>query len=71
MFDEEIVGHTVEHMALTEEVTVDGMTYWATPSDFVSGLDRPLGMNTGPNGNLVFGDYASGVIYRVRYVSAE
>ncbi len=71
VFDEEIVGHMVERMVLTEEITADGKTYRATPSDFVSGLDRPLGMKPGPDGNLVFGDYASGVIYRVRYVGEE
>ena len=62
------VGHTVERISLTEEVSPQGdITYRGQPSDFVAAMDRPLPMITGPDGNLVVGDYATGVIYRVTY----
>lgn len=67
VFSEETVGHTVERISLQTEEIATGVTYRGTPSNFVTGLDRPLPMATGPDGNLVMGDYATGIIYRVRY----
>ena len=61
------VGHTVERIALRTEATPEGTTYRGEPSDFVTGLDRPLPLTTAPDGNLVVGDYATGVAYLVRY----
>lgn len=62
------VGHTVERIALSAATTPGGeATYRGVPSDFVVGLDRPLPMATGPDGNMIVGDYATGIIYRIRY----
>jgi len=33
----------------------------------VAGLDRPLPLAVDPAGDLVVGDYATGVVYAVRY----
>ncbi|MCB9138142.1 MAG: hypothetical protein H6642_07335 [Caldilineaceae bacterium] len=65
VFSEGVVGHTVERIALEEVETAAGPTYRGTPSDFITGLDRPLPMAVGPEGNLWVGDYATGVIYRI------
>jgi hypothetical protein len=61
------VGHTVERIALRTDAAPEGTTYRGEPSDFVTGLDRPLPLTTAPDGNLVVGDYATGVAYLVRY----
>jgi glucose/arabinose dehydrogenase len=68
VFSPEIVGHTVERVTLTPVESATGATYRGEPTTFVAGLDRPLPMTTAPDGNLVVGDYATGVIYKVRYV---
>jgi glucose/arabinose dehydrogenase len=62
------VGHTVERVTLAQESTATGPTYRGTPSDFIVGLDRPLPLAIDPDGNLIVGDYATGVVYRVKYV---
>ncbi len=67
VFSEEVVGHTVEGITLRLEETATGPTYRGEPFDFVTGLDRPLPMAVAPDGNLLVGDYATGVIYKVRY----
>lgn len=65
------VGHTVERVSLQTITAPDGsVTYRGEPSDFVTGLDRPLPLTIGPDGNLLVGDYATGVIYRVSYGGA-
>ncbi len=71
IFSEEIVGHTVERVALSEVETATGPTYRGEPSTFIEGLDRPLPMAVDPAGNLLVGDYATGVVFRVRYTGAE
>lgn len=68
VFSPEIVGHTIERVTLTAVETATGTTYRGEPTPFVAGLDRPLPMTTAPDGNLVVGDYATGVIYKVWYV---
>jgi glucose/arabinose dehydrogenase len=68
VFSEEVVGHTVERVAMTEIDTTTGPTYRGTPSDFVTGLDRPLPLAKDAAGNLIVGDYATGMIYRVTYL---
>lgn len=67
VFTSAIVGHTVERVALTAVETATGVTYRGEPTTFIAGLDRPLPIITAPDGNLVVGDYATGVIYQVRY----
>lgn len=71
VFDEKIVGHTVERVTLSQVETPVGPTYRGEPSDFITGLDRPLPIAVSPHGDLFVGDYATGVIYRVRYQPAE
>jgi glucose/arabinose dehydrogenase len=62
------VGHIVERIALRAETAPDGeVTYRGEPSPFVVGLDRPLPLVTAPNGNMLVGDYATGVIYEIAY----
>ncbi|MEM7530739.1 MAG: hypothetical protein AAF639_01070 [Chloroflexota bacterium] len=67
VFGTEIAGHKVQRVTLSAEETSTGTTYRGEPDDFVLGVDRPLPMMVGPQGNLWFGDYATGVIYRVSY----
>ena len=67
VFSEGIVGHTVDRIALIPMETATGLTYRGIPSVFVAGLDRPLAMTTAPNGDLVVGDYATGVVYQISY----
>ncbi len=67
VFSAEIVGHTVERIALRQVETSTGPTYRGEPTTFVAGLDRPLPLTIAPDGNLIVGDYATGVIYKVRY----
>lgn len=63
------VGHIVERITLRAETTPSGeLTYRGEPSPFVVGLDRPLPLATAPNGNLLVGDYATGVVYEIMYI---
>jgi glucose/arabinose dehydrogenase len=71
VFDPGIVGHTVERVTLTAVETADGLTYRGEPSTFVAGLDRPLPLLTAPNGDLVVGDYATGVVYQIGYTGGR
>jgi glucose/arabinose dehydrogenase len=60
------VGHIVERITLRAETLPDGtLTYRGEPSPFIVGLDRPLPLVTAPNGNLLVGDYATGLIYEI------
>ena len=62
------VGHIVERISLRTETTPDGeITYRGEPSPFVVGLDRPLPLVSAPDGNMMVGDYATGVIYKISY----
>lgn len=70
VFSEGIVGHIVEGVTLRTKETNSGTTYRGEPFDFITGLDRPLPLMTDPNGNLLVGDYATGIIYRVRYAGS-
>ncbi len=66
------VGHIVEGVDLTEVTMPDGYkSYRGEPFDFVTGLDRPLGLTVDLNGDMLVGDYATGVIYAIRYVGEE
>ncbi len=71
VFSEGVVGHTVERIMLRAVETATGTTYRGEPSTFIAGLDRPLPLATAPNGDLIVGDYATGVIYQVHYQKAE
>ena len=65
------VGHIVERITLRTETMPNGeVSYRGEPSTFISGLDRPLPLATAPNGNLLVGDYATGIIYEIAYVEA-
>lgn len=68
VFSQESVGHTVERVTLTTVEEKTGVTYRGEPTTFVAGLDRPLPMLATPGGDLLVGDYATGVIYAVKYV---
>ena len=65
------VGHIVERVALTAVEADGGVTYRGEPSEFVGGMDRPLPLVAAPDGNLVVGDYATGLIYRISYAGGE
>ncbi len=65
------VGHIVERIALTAVESDSGVTYRGEPAEFVGGMDRPLPLVTAPDGNLIVGDYATGVVYRIRYGGGE
>ena len=67
VFSEAFVGHTVEQIKLISVETATGLTYRGEPTTFIAGLDRPLPLTTTLDGDLVVGDYATGVIYCVRY----
>jgi len=71
VFSEELVGHTVDRIVLSPVESATGLTYRGESSIFIAGLDRPLPLATAPNGDLVVGDYATGVIYQVSYQQAE
>lgn len=71
VFGEGVVGHTVERITLEPVASATDMTYRGIPSVFMANLDRPLPLTTAPDGGLVVGDYATGVIYRVDYVGME
>ena len=66
VFGAEVAGHRVDRIILSQEMTSSGKIYWGTPIPFIEGMDRPLPMATGPNGNLIVGDYAEGIVYQVR-----
>jgi hypothetical protein len=59
----------VERVTLTAVETATGTTYRGEPTTFVAGLDRPLPLTIAPDGNLLIGDYATGVIYKIQYVA--
>jgi glucose/arabinose dehydrogenase len=62
------VGHIVERVTLRSETTPSGeLTYRGDPTPFITGLDRPLPLVSTPAGNLVVGDYATGIVYEVFY----
>jgi len=67
VFSSKPVGHVIERVTLTPVETATGTTYRGEPSPFIIGLDRPLPLAIAPDANLVVGDYATGVIYKVRY----
>ncbi|MEZ4658462.1 MAG: PQQ-dependent sugar dehydrogenase [Caldilineaceae bacterium] len=67
VFSEGIVGHTVERITLTPVETDTGLTFRGEPSVFIAGLDRPLPMMADHDGNLIVGDYATGVVYRISF----
>jgi glucose/arabinose dehydrogenase len=71
VFSSQPVGHIVERITLTTTVAADGVTYRGEPSEFIGGLDRPLPLVTAPDGNLLVGDYATGVVYRIGYAGEE
>jgi hypothetical protein len=69
VFNPAPVGHIIERITLESETTPDGeLTYRGEPSPFVTGLDRPLPLVTTPDGNMMVGDYATGVVYEIVYV---
>ena len=70
VFSEEIVGHTVDRITLEPITTDTGESFHGQPDNFITGLDRPLPMATDPAGDLIVGDYATGVIYRVSYIGS-
>jgi glucose/arabinose dehydrogenase len=62
------VGHLVERVTLRSETLPNGeLTYRGDPSPFITGLDRPLPLVTTPDGNMMVGDYATGVLYKIAY----
>lgn len=68
VFNPAPAGHTIERVTLSVETLADGsVTYRGVPSDFVVGMDRPLPLTVAPDGNLMAGDYATGVVYRISY----
>jgi hypothetical protein len=63
------VGHTVERVILRAEITASGeVTYRGEAVEFIGALDRPLPLTTDLAGEMILGDYATGIIYRIRYV---
>ena len=57
----------MERAVLRQETLPDGaLTYRREPSDF-DRPDRSLPLTADPAGHLVVGDYATGVVYAVRY----
>jgi glucose/arabinose dehydrogenase len=71
VFSPDPVGQTVDRIDLRPIETASGTTYRGESSLFIGGLDRPLPLVTDANGNMLVGDYATGIIYRVRYVGEE
>jgi glucose/arabinose dehydrogenase len=62
------VGHIIERITLRAEPLPNGeTTYRGEPSPFIVGLDRPLPLVTLANGNMMVGDYATGVVYEISY----
>lgn len=68
VFSEERVGHTVDRIRLERVESATGPTFRGEADVFVDGLDRPLALTSDPAGNLLIADYASGIVYRVRFV---
>ena len=68
VFSQEVVGHIVERVTLTQVETATGPTYRGEPTTFIAGLERLLPMTIAPDGNLVVGDYSTGVVYKVQYM---
>jgi len=72
VFNPTPVGHIVEGIHLHEITTPDGYTtYRGEPFDFVTNLDRPLPLTVDLEGDLLVGDYATGMIYAIRYTGGE
>lgn len=71
VFSPEPVGQTVDRIDLRPLESADGLNYRGEPSIFIDGLNRPLPLAVDANGDLLIGDYATGLIYRVRYVGGE
>ena len=71
VFSSQPVGHIVERVALSAVTTDAGVTFRGEPAEFVGGLDRPLPLAVGPDGNLIVGDYATGVVYRIHYAEGQ
>lgn len=68
VFNPTPVGHIVEQIVLQPVTLPNGdVTYRGEPRPFVVGMDRPLPLTTAPDGQLVAGDYATGVIYHIVY----
>lgn len=65
VFSQEVVGHTVERITLNTVETATGPTYRGEPTTFIAGLERPLPLTLAPDGNLVVGDYSTGVVYKI------
>lgn len=70
VFSAEPVQPAVERILLTPIHGPDGVTFRGEASPFLDNLSRPLPLATDSNGDLLVGDYGSGIIYRVRYVGA-
>ena len=72
VFNPTPVGHIVEGVHLREITTPDGYTtYRGEPFDFVTELDRPLPLTVDLAGDMLVGDYATGLIYAIRYAGEE
>ena len=67
IFDPKPVGHTVDRIPLQAVETPSGLTYRSEPSVFITGLQRPLPMTVDTSGNLLAGDYLTGILYRVHH----
>ena len=67
IFGDGVAGHRVDRITLSPAESATGPTYRGEPTPFIIGLDRPLPMAAGPAGKLWVGDYATGVVYQVRY----
>ncbi len=67
VFSAEPVKPAVDRIILTPIDAPDGLTFRGETKPFLDNLSRPLPIATDHNGDLLVGDYGSGVIYRVRY----
>jgi glucose/arabinose dehydrogenase len=67
VFSAEPVKPAVERIRLTPVNAPDGVTFRGEASLFLDNLSRPLPLATDLDGNLLVGDYGTGIIYRVRY----
>jgi hypothetical protein len=62
------VGHYIERITLHAEKMPNGeITYRGDPSPFVTGFNRPLPLTKMRNGDMLIGDYATGVVYEIAY----
>ncbi len=68
VFSAEPVKPAVDRIILTTIDAPDGLTFRGEATLFLDNLSRPLPIATDHNGDLLVGDYGSGVIYRVRYL---